>query len=193
MTRRVKPHLGRRVRPPPEGPPPAAARGPEQGPGGVPGGDPFPHLPPLPGAGTCLHREDPGTHAPHPEPGERAVRGPLHGPGPAGLQRDPAGRPGGGAGGQGRKRSKRLQLHVCPLQLDIVERVITRYSNPGEIVFDPFAGLFTVPYMAVKMGRYGLGTELNPDYFRDGVEYLREAELEQDAPTLFDLVGGDAS
>mgnify|MGYP002798447089 FL=1 len=91
------------------------------------------------------------------------------------------------------QRSKRLQLHVCPLQLDIVERVIARYSNPGEIVFDPFAGLFTVPYMAVKMGRYGLGTELNLDYFRDGVEYLREAELEQDAPTLFDLVGGDAS
>ena len=91
------------------------------------------------------------------------------------------------------QRSMRLQLHVCPLQLDIVERVITRYSNPGEIVFDPFAGLFTVPYMAVKMGRYGLGTELNPDYFQDGVEYLREAELEQDAPTLFDLVGGDAS
>lgn len=83
---------------------------------------------------------------------------------------------------------RRQQLHVCPLQIDIVERIINRYSNPGDTVFDPFAGLFTVPYMAVKMGRYGLGTELNAGYFRDGVGYLESAEAEQDAPTLFDFI-----
>lgn len=83
---------------------------------------------------------------------------------------------------------KRQHMHVCPLQLDIVERVINRYSNVGEVVFDPFAGLFTVPYMAVKLGRYGIGTELNADYFRDGVGYLQSAEAEQDAPTLFDFI-----
>lgn len=83
---------------------------------------------------------------------------------------------------------KNHEMHVCPLQLDIVERCINRYSNPGELVADPFAGLFTVPYMAVKMGRKGKGVELNPDYFRDGVGYCEAADAELDAPTLFDLV-----
>ena len=83
---------------------------------------------------------------------------------------------------------RRQQMHVCPLQLDIVERLIERYSNPGELVADPFAGLFTVPYTALKMGRKGKGVELNPDYFRDGVGYCEAAEAEQEAPTLFDLL-----
>lgn len=84
---------------------------------------------------------------------------------------------------------RRQQMHVCPLQLDIVERLIERYSNPGELVADPFAGLFTVPYMALKMGRCGKGVELNADYFRDGVGYCESAEAEQETPTLFDLIG----
>lgn len=83
---------------------------------------------------------------------------------------------------------RRQQMHVCPLQLDIVERIINRYSNPGDVVFDPFAGLFTVPYMAIKLGRYGIGTELSADYFRDGLGYLKTAEAEQEMPTLFDLL-----
>ena len=80
-------------------------------------------------------------------------------------------------------------MHVCPLQLDTVERVINRYSNEGELVFDPFGGIMTVPYMAVKMHRRGYGVELNADYFRDGVGYLKEAEDELDVPTLFDFIG----
>ena len=79
-------------------------------------------------------------------------------------------------------------MHVCPLQLDIVERLINRYSNPGEVVFDPFGGIMTVPYMAVKMGRDGWANELNPDYFRDGLGYLKEADAERDVPTLLDLL-----
>ena len=86
---------------------------------------------------------------------------------------------------------RRQALHVCPLQIDIVERIINRYSNPGDLVFDPFGGLMTVPYMAVKMGRRGYGVELNPDYFRDGVGYLDAAEREIDQPTLFDFIGGN--
>lgn len=86
------------------------------------------------------------------------------------------------------EQSKRNQEHhVCPLQLDIVERLINRYSNPGEIVFDPFAGIYTVPYMAVKMGRIGWGTELNQEYWRCGVGYCEQAEAEQNVPTLFDI------
>ena len=84
---------------------------------------------------------------------------------------------------------RRAQMHVCPLQIDIVERIINRYSNPEEVVYDPFGGLMTVPMTAVKMGRYGYGCELNPDYFRDGVGYLQGAEDEQEQPTLFDFIG----
>jgi DNA modification methylase len=83
---------------------------------------------------------------------------------------------------------KKLQMHVCPLQIDIVERLIRRYSNEGELVYDPFAGLFTVPLQAIKMGRKGLGVELNTDYFRDGLGYLKVAEDEMNVPTLFDIL-----
>lgn len=83
---------------------------------------------------------------------------------------------------------RRQTMHVCPLQLDIVERLINRYSNKGDVIFDPFAGLFTVPKCAVEMGRYGIGTELNVDYFRDGVGYLKGAETDIDTPTLFDFM-----
>lgn len=83
---------------------------------------------------------------------------------------------------------RRMQMHVCPLQLDIVERIINRYSNEGDLVLDPFSGLGTVPMTAVKMHRRGYGIELNPDYFRDGVGYLQEAEDEIETPTLFDFL-----
>ena len=87
-----------------------------------------------------------------------------------------------------RQSQKNRQNHICPLQLDIVERLIERYSNKGEIVFDPFGGIQTVPYCAIKLGRKGMSTELNYDYWRDGLTYLREAECEQTSPTLFDFM-----
>ena len=82
---------------------------------------------------------------------------------------------------------KGKEMHVCPLQLDIVERLINRYSNPGDVVLDPFGGLMTVPYMALKMGRKGTAVELNNDYFRDGLGYLQAVEFEQNVPSLFDF------
>ena len=87
----------------------------------------------------------------------------------------------------GEQSQKGLSNHVCPLQFDIVDRIINRYSNPGDLVFDPFAGLMTVPYRAVKLGRLGRGVELNPEYFLDGVKYLRCAEQEVTAPSLLDF------
>ena len=84
---------------------------------------------------------------------------------------------------------RKQQLHVCPLQLDIVERIINRYSNEGDVVFDPFGGLMTVPMTAIKMRRKGYGIELSPDYFRDGVGYLQAAEEEIETPSLFDYMG----
>lgn len=83
---------------------------------------------------------------------------------------------------------KRAQMHVCPLQLDIVERLINRYSNPGDVVLDPFGGLMTVPLVAVQKERYGIGIELSADYFRDGVGYLQTAEMQRGEPTLFDFI-----
>ena len=86
---------------------------------------------------------------------------------------------------------KGKQLHVCPLQFDIVERLIDRYSNAGDLIFDPFGGLMTVPLCAMKRGRRGMATELNADYFRDGVGYLKAEEVKQSAPTLFDFLDDD--
>lgn len=86
------------------------------------------------------------------------------------------------------QRKRDLQMHVCPLQLDIVERLIDRYSNKGDVIFDPFGGIGTVPLTAMKMGRYGMACELNPDYFRDGVGYCKAEEEKDDIPTLFDFI-----
>ena len=85
------------------------------------------------------------------------------------------------------QKRRDLQLHVCPLQLDIIQRLINRYSNVGDKVLDYFGGIMSVPYMAVKMGRYGVGIELNNEYFRDGVGYLKAEEEKINTPTLFDL------
>jgi len=80
------------------------------------------------------------------------------------------------------------EMHVCPFQIDIVERVIEQMSNPGDIVLDYFAGLGTVPMIAIQKGRYGMGIELNPTYFLDGANYCKAEELKQSVPTLFDLL-----
>jgi len=81
---------------------------------------------------------------------------------------------------------RNLVMHVCPLQIDIVDRLIVRYSNEGELVYDPFGGIMTVPYRAVLLNRRGGGSELNESYFRDGVRHLRIADAEKSALTLFD-------
>lgn len=77
----------------------------------------------------------------------------------------------------------------CPLQLDIVDRIINRYSNPGDLVLDPFGGLGTVALQAMRAGRRGYTIELNDAYFRDAVGYLKAEEEKMETPSLFDLVG----
>jgi len=83
---------------------------------------------------------------------------------------------------------KRQSKHICPLPFDIVERIIRLYSNPGETVLDPFAGLFTVPYIAMKLDRVGFGIELNPEYYAAGVKYCEIMQQEKSMPTLFDML-----
>jgi DNA modification methylase len=79
------------------------------------------------------------------------------------------------------------EQHVCPLQLDIVERLIARYSNKGDLIFDPFGGIMTVPYCAILAGRRGYASELHTPYFHDGVRYLEMAERKMATPTLFGM------
>lgn len=86
-----------------------------------------------------------------------------------------------------KQSQKGAEHHVCPLQLDIVDRLIERYTNKGEIVYDPFGGIGTVPYCAIKLGRVGWMTELSPEYWRNAVGYCEQAEAERTAPTLFDM------
>jgi len=88
----------------------------------------------------------------------------------------------------GDQTARGLQNHVCPLQIDIVDRLINRYSNPGELVYDPFCGLGTVPYRAIKLGRKGQGSELNTGYFFDSLQYLKAMEQEVSMPGLFDAL-----
>lgn len=86
---------------------------------------------------------------------------------------------------------RNVQMHVCPLQFDIVDRIINRFSNPGEVVFDPFGGIGTVPVRAIKLGRKGYMTELNSDYFRDAIGYLQMEEKQASIPSLFDFIEVD--
>jgi hypothetical protein len=85
------------------------------------------------------------------------------------------------------------EMHVCPLQFDIVDRVINQFSMSDEVVFDPFAGLGTVPMRAVLLGRKGHGVELATNYFLDAVHYAEEAERSTGLPTLFDLVAEEVA
>lgn len=81
---------------------------------------------------------------------------------------------------------KNAEKHICPLQFDICDRAITQYTNPDDLVFDPFAGVGTVPLRAVKLGRRGLGCELSTDYWDMSVRHLVANDNQIDTPSLFD-------
>lgn len=83
---------------------------------------------------------------------------------------------------------RKKEKHVCPLQFDIIDRAITRYSNEGDNILDPFGGIMSVPYRCIGLKRYGVGVELNDQYWKDGQTYLREAEYKKSVPTLFDVL-----
>jgi hypothetical protein len=89
----------------------------------------------------------------------------------------------------GEQQAKGREQHLCPLQFDIVDRAIRLWSQPGELVFDPFGGLMTVPLRAAMLGRRGAANELNPGYFADGVWHLRQWDRKAATPSLFDLLG----
>lgn len=85
--------------------------------------------------------------------------------------------------------AKGREMHLCPLQFDLADRLIAQYSEEGETILDPFGGLMTVPYRALKLKRRAIGIELNLSYLLDGAKYCEAAAREVDMPTLFDLGG----
>jgi DNA modification methylase len=80
------------------------------------------------------------------------------------------------------------EKHLCPMPFDIADRLIVQRSMPGELVFDPFGGLGTVPFRALKHGRRGACVELNADYFLAACKYVEAAAREKAMPTLFDVL-----
>jgi len=91
-------------------------------------------------------------------------------------------------------RDEEDEKHVHPLQLDVIDRCITLWSNPGERVFDPFGGVGSTPYSAVRMGRFGLAAELKSSYYRQMVKNVQAAGKEEvQLAQLFDALEMDES
>jgi len=82
------------------------------------------------------------------------------------------------------------ERHLCPLQLGVIERAIKLWSNPGDLVLDPFAGIGSTGFEALKHGRRFVGCELKPSYFRSACINLDRAVFERNQPTLFDVAAG---
>lgn len=77
------------------------------------------------------------------------------------------------------------EKHICPLQLDVIERAIEMWTNPDDVVFTPFLGIGSEIYQALKMGRRGVGIELKESYFNQAVEYCKEVMQKQNQLKLF--------
>lgn len=88
----------------------------------------------------------------------------------------------------GAQAAKGKEMHLCPLQFDIVDRLIEQFSMEGEVVFDPFVGIGTAVCRAVRLKRRGIGIELNARYFADAAYYCDEEEKVRTTPSLFDVL-----
>jgi len=84
-------------------------------------------------------------------------------------------------------RGDKDERHVCPLQLDVIERAAQLWTNPEEVVFTPFAGIGSEIWGAINQGRKGIGIELKPEYCNQAVKNLKELESKKRQPTLFDM------
>jgi hypothetical protein len=75
--------------------------------------------------------------------------------------------------------------HICPLQLDVIERCLQLWSKEGDIVLSPFAGIGSEGHESVRLGRKFIGVELKQEYFECAVKNLEKAEKASEVPTLF--------
>lgn len=78
------------------------------------------------------------------------------------------------------------ERHICPLQLDLIERAVRLWSNRGELVLSPFAGIGSEGYVSVHHGRRFVGVELKASYWATATKNLAAAEATAAAPSLFD-------
>lgn len=78
------------------------------------------------------------------------------------------------------------ERHICPLQLGFIERCVRLWSNPDDLVLDPFGGIGSTGVVAIRHGRRSVSCELKPSYWRTAVRNLTNAELDAGRPTLFD-------
>jgi DNA modification methylase len=85
-------------------------------------------------------------------------------------------------------KDEKDEKHICPLQLDVIERSLELWSNEEDIVFDPFNGIGSTGYVALKMKRRYIGMELKEKYWRQSIENCKSVEQSIDAPTLFDFI-----
>lgn len=85
-------------------------------------------------------------------------------------------------------RAEEDERHISPLQLTVIRRCLQLWSNPGDVVFSPFAGIGSELYVAVQQGRRGLGVELKDTYFQQAMANLQEAERTAGRRGLFDEV-----
>ena len=76
-------------------------------------------------------------------------------------------------------RDNEDERHVCPMALDLIERAIQLWSNPGDVVFDPFSGVGSTGYQAIKMGRKFVGSELKQSYFAQACKNIESAKANQ--------------
>lgn len=83
-------------------------------------------------------------------------------------------------------KDKEDEKHICPLQLQTIERAITLWSNKGDKILTPFLGIGSEVYQSIKMGRYGIGFELKESYFVEAVKNCKNAEVKTQSPKLFD-------
>ena len=83
-------------------------------------------------------------------------------------------------------REEKDERHICPLQLDVIERALQLWTNPGDVVLSPFAGIGSEIYTAIKMDRKGIGIELKESYYKQAVANYKQAELENNQLTLFE-------
>ncbi len=82
-------------------------------------------------------------------------------------------------------RDNQDEKHLAPLQLGVIRRAVDMWSNPGEVVFSPFGGIGSEPYVAIQQGRKGMAVELKESYFNIAVKNCQEAEALADRPTLW--------
>lgn len=90
-------------------------------------------------------------------------------------------------------RDENAERHLCPMPLDLTERIVRQYSNPGDVVLSPFMGIGSEGYVALRCGRKFVGMELSSAYYSQAVKYLTEVEAAGGSNNLFARMAGECS